>query len=291
MGIIAREKFQSLISKSGITVIPGAFNALTAKLIERKGFESVYLSGAGVINSLAALPDNSLVTETEMLTMARYITSILSIPLIVDVDTGFGNSVNVVRTVRDFENAGVACIQIEDQTFPKRCGHLDGKEVLDRSEFIQKIRAAIENRNDPQLSIMARIDSRSTLGLDEAIIRGNESFNAGADIVFIEALHTREEFSVFASNCEGPLLANMTEFGKTPHITKNEFLEMGYRFVIFPVSIMRAMMKAGASLLDDLASEGTLAGSVEKMMTRKELYQLIDYDDYHEIEKKYLNKK
>ena len=291
MGIIAREKFQSLISKSGITVIPGAFNALTAKLIERKGFESVYLSGAGVINSLAALPDNSLVTETEMLTMARYITSILSIPLIVDVDTGFGNSVNVVRTVRDFENAGVACIQIEDQTFPKRCGHLDGKEVLDRSEFIQKIRAAVENRNDPQLSIMARIDSRSTLGLDEAIIRGNESFNAGADIVFIEALHTREEFSVFASNCEGPLLANMTEFGKTPHITKNEFLEMGYRFVIFPVSIMRAMMKAGASLLDDLASEGTLAGSVEKMMTRKELYQLIDYDDYHEIEKKYLNKK
>lgn len=291
MGITARKKFQSLISKSGITVIPGAFNALTAKLIERKGFESVYLSGAGVINSLAALPDNSLVTETEMLTMARYITSILSIPLIVDVDTGFGNSVNVVRTVRDFENAGVACLQIEDQTFPKRCGHLDGKEVLDRSEFIQKIKAAVENRNDPQLSIMARIDSRSTLGLDEAITRGNESFNAGADIVFIEALHTREEFSVFASNCEGPLLANMTEFGKSPHISKNEFLEMGYRFVIFPVSIMRAMMKAGASLLDDLASEGTLAGSVEKMMTREELYQLIDYNDYHEIEKKYLKKK
>ena len=284
----ARKKFRKILERPGATIIPGAHDALTARLIASKGFEAVYMSGAGVVNALAGLPDNGLASFSEVLMNARYMADAVDIPIVVDVDTGYGNAVNVVRTVRDFERAGVACIQIEDQVLPKRCGHLDGKQVVSREEFIGKIRAAVNHRTDTDFAVMARIDAKYVLGMDEAVERGNASLDAGADVIFIEALETRDEFAEYAERCPGPLLANMTEFGKTPHISKADFGEMGYKLVLFPVSIMRAMLKAGELLLDELKEKGTMADYLENMMTRKELYRLLDYDAYHAIEAEYL---
>ncbi len=284
-----RKKFRKILERPGATIIPGAHDALTARLIASKGFEAVYMSGAGVVNALAGLPDNGLASLfSEVLMNARYMADAVDIPLVVDVDTGYGNAVNVVRTVRDFERAGVACIQIEDQVLPKRCGHLDGKQVVSREEFIGKIRAAVAHREDPDFAVMARIDARYVYGMDEAVERGNAALDAGADIIFIEALETRDEFAEYAERCPGPLLANMTEFGKTPHISKTGFERMGYKLVLFPVSIMRAMLKAGELLLDELKEKGTMADYLDSMMTRKELYRLLDYDAYHAMEAEYL---
>ena len=181
-----REKFRSLIQRPGITVVPGAHDALTARLIEAKGFEAVYLSGSGAAAALLGLPDIGLATATEVMTETRYIAEATSLPLIVDADTGYGNAVNVVRTVRDIERAGAACIQLEDQVTPKRCGHLPGKEVVSREEFLGKIRAAADHRSDPSFAILARTDARATHGMDEAVARGVEAREAGADIIFIE---------------------------------------------------------------------------------------------------------
>ena len=283
-----RKKFRKILERPGATIIPGAHDALTARLIASKGFEAVYMSGAGVVNALAGLPDNGLASFSEVLMNARYMADAVEVPLVVDVDTGYGNAVNVVRTVRDFERAGVACIQIEDQVLPKRCGHLDGKQVVSREEFLGKIRAAVAHRIDPDFAIMARIDAKYVHGMDEAVERGNAALEAGADVIFIEALETRDEFAEYAERCPGPLLANMTEFGKTPHISKADFEEMGYKLVLFPVSIMRAMLKAGELLLDELKEKGTMSGYLDNMMTRKELYELLDYDAYHAIEAEYL---
>ena len=283
-----RKKFRKILERPGTTIIPGAHDALTARLIASRGFEAVYMSGAGVVNALAGLPDNGLASFSEVLMNARYIADAVEIPLVVDVDTGYGNAVNVVRTVRDFERAGVACIQIEDQVLPKRCGHLDGKQVVSRDEFIGKIRAAVAHRTDPDFVIMARIDAKYIHGMGEAVERGNAALDAGADVIFIEALETRDEFIEYAERCPGPLLANMTEFGKTPHISKTDFEEMGYKLVLFPVSILRAMLKAGELLLDELKTKGTMVDYLDNMMTRKELYELLDYDAYHAIEAEYL---
>ena len=285
-----RKKFRKIIERPGTSIVPGAHDALTARLIASKGFEVVYMSGAGVANALAGLPDNGLVSFGEVLMNARYMADAVDIPLVVDADTGYGNAVNVVRTVRDFERAGVACIQIEDQVLPKRCGHLDGKQVVRCEEFVGKIRAAVEHRTDPDFAIMARIDAKYVYGMDEAVERGNAALDAGADIIFIEALETRDEFAEYAERCPGPLLANMTEFGKTPHISKADFEEMGYKFVLFPVSIMRAMLKAGELLLAELKEKGTMADYLPNMMTRSELYELLDYDAYHAMEAAYLPK-
>ena len=286
-----RKKFRKIIERPGTTIIPGAHDALTARLIASKGFEAVYMSGAGVVNALAGLPDNGLASFSEVLMNARYMADAVDIPLVVDVDTGYGNAVNVVRTVRDFESAGVACIQIEDQVLPKRCGHLDGKQVVSREEFMGKIRAAVDHREDSDFAVMARIDAKYVHGMGEAVERGNAALDAGADVIFIEALETRDEFIEYAERCPGPLLANMTEFGKTPHISKEDFEQMGYKLVLFPVSIMRAMLKAGELLLDELKNKGTMVDYLDNMMTRKELYRLLDYDAYHAIEAEYLPRK
>ena len=174
-----RKKFRKILERPEATVIPGAHDALTARLIASKGFEAVYMSGAGVVNALAGLPDNGLASFSEVLMNARYMADAVDIPLVVDVDTGYGNAVNVVRTVRDFERAGVACIQIEDQALPKRCGHLDGKQVVSREEFIGKIRAAVAHREDPDFAVMARIDAKNVYGMDEAVERGNAALDVG----------------------------------------------------------------------------------------------------------------
>ncbi|MBI3128756.1 MAG: isocitrate lyase/phosphoenolpyruvate mutase family protein [Candidatus Tectomicrobia bacterium] len=283
-----RAKFRELLGRRGVTLVPGAHDALTARLIEAKGFEAVYMTGGGTSVALTGLPDNGLVTASETVMNARYIADSVSIPLIVDADTGYGNAVNAVRTIRDLDRAGAACVQIEDQVSPKRCGHLPGKEVVSRAEFVGKIRAVADHRPDPALAIMARTDARATFGFEEAVVRGNEALKAGADLVFIEALESAEEFAEYARRCPGPLLANMTEFGKTPLIPAEEFGRMGYRFVIFPASALRVMLRAAAELLDEIREKGTQAAYLDRMMTRAELYDLIDYDAYHRIEARYL---
>ena len=256
---------------------PGAFNAAAALLVEKAGFEAVYISGAGLSNS-NGLPDAGILSREEVLNLSTAIIKSVKIPAIVDIDTGFGGPQEVRETVRLFEAAGAAAIQIEDQEFPKRCGHLPGKAVIPAEEFVDKIKAARAGRTSPDFLIIARTDARAPQGLDEAIRRGRQYASAGADMIFPEALETKEEFREFSKHVNAPLVANMTEFGKTPFITLDEFTELGYSLVLFPMTAFRAAMKAVEEALAELKDAGTQKGLVGRMMTREEIYRLIRYD-------------
>ncbi len=265
------------IKKRGALAIPGAFNAASALLIEKAGFESVYVSGAGLSNS-NGLPDAGILSMEEVARLSSFIIEATSLPVIIDADTGFGGPAEAANTVRAFEQAGASAMQIEDQEFPKRCGHLPGKSVIPEAEFVEKIRAAISARSSTDFLIIARTDARATSGLDEAIKRANAYIKAGADIIFPEALETKEEFIDFARAVKAPLMANMTEFGKTPYIGLDEWSEMGYSFVLFPMTLFRAGMKAMEDALSELKQKGTQKGMLERMQTRDELYRLLRYD-------------
>lgn len=267
---------------SGLTgkkavAVPGAFNAATALLVEKAGFEAVYISGAGLSNS-NGLPDAGVLSRDEVLNLSSTTIKSVKIPAIVDIDTGFGGPQDIKETISLFEAAGAAAVQIEDQEFPKRCGHLPGKAVIPADEFIAKINAARAGRTSPAFLIIARTDARATGGLDEAIKRGRQYAEAGADMIFPEALETKEEFRQFAKEVKAPLVANMTEFGKTPLITLDEFTELGYSLVLFPMTAFRAAMKAVEDALTELMDEGTQKGILNRMMTREEIYRLIRYD-------------
>lgn len=264
------------------TIIPGVFNPFTALLAEKVGFKAVYLSGGALTSSLG-LPDIGIITLDEVAYMVRKIRDVTNIPIVVDADTGYGEAMNVYRAVKILERAGADAIQIEDQVLPKKCGHLDGKEVVPRSDMIAKIRAAVKARKDAL--IIARVDSRDVLGLEDAIERAKEYVEAGADIIFPEALHSKEEFERFAKEVKAPLLANMTEFGKTPYITAEEFKQLGYTYVIFPVTIFRVAAKAMKEALEVLLKEGTQKSLLDKMMTRKEQYEIINYTFYEKLDK------
>ncbi|AWR99230.1 methylisocitrate lyase [Metallosphaera hakonensis] len=264
------------------TVVPGIFNPFTALLAERVGFKAVYLSG-GALTSSFGLPDIGIIDLYELVDMVRRIREVTSIPMIVDADTGFGEALNVYRTVSLLERAGADAIQIEDQRMPKKCGHLDGKEVIPNREMVSKIKAALRARKNAK--IIARVDSRAVLGLQDAIERAKSYLDAGADIIFPEALQSKDEFREFAKAVNAPLLANMTEFGKTPLITAQEFKEMGYTYVIFPVTIFRVAAKAMQEALKTLLDEGTQRSLMDKMMTRKEQYEVIHYDYYEKLDK------
>lgn len=270
-------RLRQLLDREGILVLPGAYDALSALVAERVGFEAVYITGAGVSSALAGLPDINLLTLTEMVEAARYVARAVSVPVICDADTGHGNAVNVMRTVAEFEHAGVAGIHIEDQVAPKRCGHLPGKEVVPREEMVGKIRAAVEARRDPDFVIVARVDARAVTGLADAVDRGLAYREAGADAVFPEALESREEFAAYAREVGGPLLANMTEFGRSPYLTAADLESLGYRMVVFPVSAMRVALKAVWEFYEDLRGQGTQVGWLDRMKTRAELYDLIGY--------------
>ncbi|WP_187152729.1 methylisocitrate lyase [Acidianus manzaensis] len=265
------------------TIVPGVFNPFTALLAEKVGFNAVYLSGGALTSSLG-IPDIGLITLDELAYMLRKIRDVTNIPIIVDADTGFGEAINVYRTVKILERAGANAIQIEDQRMPKKCGHLDGKEVVQKSDMISKIKAALKARKEAL--IIARVDSRDVISLDDAIERAKSYVEAGADIIFPEALHSKEEFEKFAKEVKKvPLLANMTEFGKTPFITAEEFKEMGYTYVIFPVTIFRVAAKAMKDALEVLKKEGTQKSLIDKMMTRKEQYEIINYTYYEMLDK------
>lgn len=272
------EALKDLIIKEDIVVVPGVFNPISALLVEKLGFEAAYLSGAALTGSLA-MPDLGLITFTELYEATRRITGVTNIPLIVDSDTGFGEPLNVYRTVKELEEAGAAAIQIEDQLMPKKCGHLSGKKTIPPGEMVKKIRSAVEARKDTL--IIARTDAKAVEGLESAVERAKLYVEAGADIIFPEALSSIDEFRYVAKELGNtPLLANMTEFGKTPYITVEEFKEAGFKLVIFPVTTFRAAMKAIKDTLLEIKEKGTQKYMLEKMMTRQEFYELIGYDEY-----------
>ena len=259
-------------------MLPGVPNAAMARQVERVGFDAVYVSGAGMANSTAGVPDIGLLTLTEVAQLAGYIARAVKIPAIVDADTGFGGSENVARTIRELEAAGLAGCHIEDQEFPKRCGHLSGKSLVDVEEMTEKIKAAVAARRDPDFMIIARTDARAVEDFDRTVDRAQRYMEAGADAIFPEALQSAEEFRDFASEIDLPLLANMTEFGKSPLHSFKDLAGFGYRMVIFPQSAFRVSMKASEEFLRALKESGTQKEWLDEMQTREELYKLLDYD-------------
>ncbi len=259
-------------------MLPGVPNAAMARQVEQVGFDAVYVSGAGMANATAGVPDIGLLTLTEVAHLAGHIATAVKIPAIVDADTGFGGAENVVRTIRELESAGLAGCHIEDQEFPKRCGHLAGKSIVDVDEMVGRIKSAVSARRDPDFMIIARTDARAVEGFDRAVERAGEYIAAGADAIFPEALQSLEEFRDFAKEIDAPLLANMTEFGKSPLLSFHELMELGYRMVIFPMSAFRVAMKASEKFLRALKASGTQKDWSDQMQTRQELYELLDYD-------------
>lgn len=268
----------------GTVAMPGAFNAISAKIAEEVGFSALYVSGAGISNGVGGYPDIGFMTASEMATQAGYIARSVNIPAIADADNGYGEAVNVFRTVQEYERQGLSGLHIEDQVIPKRCGHLDGKQVISVENMREKIAAARQARLDPDFLLIARVDSKAVNGFDDAVKRANAYMDAGADMIFPEALNTREEFAEFARQVKCPLLANMTEFGKTPCIPVSDFEAMGYTIVIFPMTAFRIMMKAVEDGLRVLKQEGTQAGLLDRMTSRQDLYRLIHYQDYENLD-------
>lgn len=260
--------------------VVGAPNALAARLIERSGCEAVYLSGAVLSAGVLALPDVGLFTLSELAQHTAYLARSVSLPVIVDADTGFGEAMNVERTVVELEGAGAAAIQLEDQELPKRCGHLSGKSLVSPETMCAKIRAAVAARSDEGLVIIARTDARGVNGLDDALERARMYVGAGADWIFPEALESQEEFARFADEIDTPLMANLTEFGKSPPLTVDELAELGYAAALFPVTLFRVAMKAIEAAAAMLAVEGSQRDLLDVMQTREELYELLDYQGF-----------
>jgi methylisocitrate lyase len=267
--------------------VPGAFNALVGRLVAQAGYDAVYLSGAALSAGTLAMPDVGLFTLSELVTQTNYLTRSVPIPVIVDADTGFGEAINVERTVQELEAAGAAAIQLEDQRLPKRCGHLSGKSLVETAEMCAKLRAAAEARIDPSLVIIARTDARGVTSVDDAITRAKAYLDAGADWIFPEAMRGPEEFERFAGAVNAPLVANMTEFGQSPLLSLDELANLGYAAVLYPVTMMRVAMRAVEAALAVLADDGTQQSLLDLMQTRQELYDLLGYSDYEERDRKY----
>jgi len=287
MSIVSPGRALRDAAAEGALPIPGAPNALIARLAERMGYPAIYLSGAALSAGVLGLPDVGLITLPELVQQATYLTRNINLPLIVDADTGFGEAVNVERTVVELEGAGVAAIQLEDQVLPKRCGHLSGKSLVSTESMCAKIRAAVGARSDPDLVIIARTDARGVTGIEDAIERAEAYLAAGADWIFPEALASREEFARFAGAVDAPLLANMTEFGKSPLLNISTLDELGYAGVLYPVTLLRVAMKAIEAALAVIATEGTQESLLDLMQTREELYDLLNYEDFAERDRQY----
>lgn len=278
------QRFRGLVAK-GIVQIPGAFNALAARAVQQADFEAVYLSGAGLANAVFGLPDVGLTTLTEAIEHARRITSAVTIPVVADCDTGFGEAINTARTVEQMEAAAVSAIHLEDQVLPKKCGHLEGKELISAEAMAEKIRAACAARSDKDFMIIARTDARGVTSFDDAVDRAKRYLDAGADAIFPEAMQSADELARFAEWVKAPLMANMTEFGKTPILPLAELSRLGYRMVIYPQTALRAAFKTIADMLADLKRQGDQTSWLPKMQTRKELYDLLDYDGLEQIDR------
>ncbi len=280
------EKFRQAWATEAI-MIPGVFNALAAKIAERLGYSAVYLSGGALSAGWAGLPDIGLLTLTEFADQIAILARATSLPLLCDADTGFGEAVNVERTVRLYEDAGAAGLHLEDQILPKRCGHLSGKSLIGPKAMAEKIRAAVRARRDPAFVIVARTDARSVESYAAAISRARIYLDAGADMIFPEALETAEEFEGFGATVSCPLLANMTEFGRGPLIPFDELARYGYRAALYPLTAFRAAMFAADQTLRELRETGTQRDALSRMQSRAELYDLIGYQDWEARDRSY----
>jgi methylisocitrate lyase len=278
-----RADLRARLADGGLLRFPGAFNPLSARLIQEKGFEGVYVSGA-VLSADLGLPDVGLTTLTEVAGRTAQVARMTDLPVLVDADTGFGEPMNVARTVQTLEDAGLAGLHVEDQVNPKRCGHLDGKQVVDLATAVQRVRAAVGARRDPNFLIVARTDVRAVEGLGVAIDRAKALVDAGADAIFPEAMADLGEFEAVAAAVDVPVLANMTEFGKADLLTNGELESAGIRMVIYPVSLLRVAMGAAERALDTLTSEGSLRSEVPGMQHRARLYELLDYEGYNRFD-------
>ncbi len=278
-----RRRLRDMLASEEILQFPGAFNPLSARLIEEKGFQGVYISGAVLANDLG-LPDIGLTTLTEVAQRAGQIARMTELPCLVDADTGFGEPMNVARTVHELENAGLAGCHIEDQFNPKRCGHLDGKNVVDVDTAAKRIRAAADARRDPDFLIMARTDIRAVEGLEAAKERAQALVEAGADAIFPEAMATLDEFQAIREAVDVPILANMTEFGKSELFTVEQLQDVGVNMVIYPVTLLRIAMGAAERTLETIKASGTQQAQVENMLTRARLYELVDYEAYNHFD-------
>ena len=268
--------------------VPGVFDALVAKMAERLGFQAIYLSG-GALSAANGIPDVGLLSLTEFVAQARALTQATTLPLLCDADTGFGEALNVERTVRQFEAAGAAGIHLEDQQLPKRCGHLSGKSLVAPEVMAAKLRAALAARRDADFVIIARTDARGVTGFDDAVRRARLYRDAGADAIFPEALESADEFAAFAKAVPGPLLANNTEFGKSPNLDVATFGKLGYRMVLFPLTAFRVALKAAQETLADLQRLGHQRDRLPGMLTRAELYDLLSYSDYEARDREYFS--
>ena len=278
-----RRVLRERLASGELLRFPGAFNPLSARLIAEKGFEGVYISGA-VLSADLGLPDIGLTTLTEVAGRAKQIARMTDLPAIVDADTGFGEPMNVARTIQELEDAGLAGMHIEDQVNPKRCGHLDGKSVVDESTASKRIRAAADARRDENFLLMARTDIRAIEGLDAAIDRAKALVDAGADAIFPEAMRELSEFEAMANALDVPILANMTEFGKSELFSTSQLQSAGVSVVIWPVSLLCTAMGAAGRALDTLNTDGHLTSMLGEMQHRADLYELIDYESYNHFD-------
>ena len=283
-----RQTLKQLLSRNKLLVAPGCFDGLSARLVQEAGFEAVYLSGGAVARSMG-IPDIGLVTMSESIERAVQVVSAINIPIIADADTGYGNAVNLVRSVREFERAGVAAIHIEDQITPKRCGHLDGKEVISLAEMELKLKAALAARSDPDFCIIARTDARGVNGFDDAVKRANAFAKLGVDAIFLEAPQSEEELAEIPKRVPNiPLLVNVFKGGKTPMLPMERLEKMGYRIAIYPSETQRAAIHAMRTALSTLKREGTTESIDANLTTFKDRDKVVGLDDWNQIEREFM---
>lgn len=283
-----RADFRKALKSGKLLQFPGAFNPLCAQLIERKGFDGVYISGA-VMSADLCLPDIGISTMTEFADRGQQIARVTDLPTIIDIDTGFGEPMAAARTVRTMEEAGISACHIEDQVMPKRCGHLDGKEVVDTATMVQRVKAAAEAKRDPNFILIARSDARAVEGLDKAIDRMKAYVDAGADMIFPEAMANEREFEAVRKALSVPILANMTEFGKSRLLNKKELEALGFNLVIYPVTTLRLAMFGAEKGLDAILRDGDQNGVIDIMQHRRDLYDVLRYHDYNQFDQSIYN--
>ena len=275
-----RAALRRMLAEPGLTVLPGVYDALSATLVERSGLPGAYMSGAAVSMAVGGVPDLGLLTMTEMATQASHLAGVLSGPLVADADTGFGNALNVHRTVLAYESAGVAGLHLEDQTFPKRCGHLSGKSVVPSEEFVEKIKAAVDARTDPELVLIARTDARGPLGFAEALRRANAYLDAGADLIFVEAPQTIDEISSIPAEVAGPVMFNIVENGSSPDVELDQLAAWGYRLAIRPLALITPVVRAIIRALTEMHAPTPLE---EPISTPGDLFETVNLKAWLEV--------
>jgi 2-methylisocitrate lyase-like PEP mutase family enzyme len=280
-------QFRELLDRDAIAVLPGCYDALSAHIIEHVGFDAVYVSGAGVSNTKLGLADVGLTTLTEMRDRLMYIRERVSVPIFADADTGYGNPIHVRRTVQSYEQAGVSALHLEDQQFPKQCGHFEDKQVIPTDEMRQKIIAALDARSDPAFTIVARTDARAVDGMDEAIERANVYADAGADVIFPEAPQSETEMQRFCAEIDAPVMANMVEYGNTPLLSVSELDDIGFDLVIFPNSLLRSAMVAMLDTAEHIENEGKTSDALDEIASFELRNELTDYESIRNLAAQY----